>query len=1066
MHKAPDRPPAHAASPSPAASTVSDETRRFFRRCDWIAAAVAAAVSLAVYIYTLAPTVTLQDSGEFITASYNLGVPHPPGYPLWTILTWLFTKIPISNIAWRVNLFSAVIGAITNGLVALLISRSGASFLEALKQFTEPLAPRTRDLICQAAGVSGGLILAFSDVMWSQAVIAEVYTLNAFFLVILMLMMFIWIHKPKDLRYLYWAMFWFGMGLTNHHTLIVIFFTFAVMVFLANRSFFLNFLISNMIIGGSIVAELAFLSNDEQLHTIAIRLTNVFAILICLMTIAEAIYLRRIDWKPKQLLWKGGVFLALCIWLNAGTDLEFDVRIAIMFALLAAFVLFCQPTVWKPIFMLVVAMWIALSFYFYMPLSSATNPPMNWGYCRVKEGIYHHITRGQYEAGLAEQIKRYIGPFVMVKPPPPPPQTGTPRSIRKFYGQVNTYFENLSDNFTLILSLLALFVFFYFRDLSQKDRWWIIYQLSLFVFLVPFLIYLLNPEFDKQTQQIQKVFYILSHALYAVWIGYGIMFLMSILAQQKPGDPRLVYAGYAVALLLPLGPVLRNWKDCDQRGHEFGYYFGHDMFLANPKLKAHYPEMDRDAVLYGGTDPGRFVPTFMILVESLAPSRAKYKLDPTFDRSDVYIITQNALADNTYMNYIRDHYALERPDINNPATLTNRSGWQQWVFQFGWNHLGRHRTYPTQPIWIPNQRKVEEGFTQYVNEIRARGTQAGEHVRIEGGKVQIQGVQGVMAINGIISKMIFDANKEKHSFYVEESYVIPWMYPHLEPFAVIMKINKEPLPRLTPDKVTRDRQFWDEYVAMLQADPRFARDTDAQKSFSKLRTAVAGLYTWRGANGQPELNAEAEYAFQQALTLCPDSPETNFRYVELLSRLERYDDAIDVLEKFRKLDPYNAQILKVKENVAQLKRVTEEQSQWEERYKLDPTNLEVCLRLVQVYVQRGRADKLDQVVNNLVQLPAVNSNHLIQIAQLYAQQQRVDRVAVVLEALTRRAPDMVAAWYDLTVVNLVLNRQDAAWNALEQAVKRGGEAVKNQAKQDQRLTPLREHPRYKTIIGE
>src|SRR6185295_13666881 len=151
-----------------------------------------------------------------------------------------------------------------------------------------------------------------------------------------------------------------------------------------------------------------------------------------------------------------------------------------------------------------------------------------------------------------------------------------------------------------------------------------------------------------------------------------------------------------------------NWNDCEQRGHLFGYYFGHDMFETHPKLKPLYPSMDTNAVLYGGTDPGRFVPTYMIFCESRTPSKYKHPLDPKFDRSDVHIITQSALAVDTYMNYIRDHYSNERSSIKDSGTLASRSPWQRSMFRFGWNWLGRDTTYPKEPIWIPNKRKVEE----------------------------------------------------------------------------------------------------------------------------------------------------------------------------------------------------------------------------------------------------------------------------------------------------------------------------------------------------------------------
>ena len=130
--------------------------------------------------------------------------------------------------------------------------------------------------------------------------------------------------------------------------------------------------------------------------------------------------------------------------------------------------------------------------------------------------------------------------------------------------------------------------------------------------------------------------------------------------------------------ILPAHSILSHWSDNEQRGHLFGYWFGHDMFTPpfvgpdgkltyDPKLreallkdpeksKLVYPEMARETVLYGGTDPGRFCPTYMIFCESFIPPACKKDTDPNFDRRDVYLITQNALADGTYLDYIRAHY--------------------------------------------------------------------------------------------------------------------------------------------------------------------------------------------------------------------------------------------------------------------------------------------------------------------------------------------------------------------------------------------------------------------------
>src|SRR5579862_6322104 len=153
----------------------------FFGARDKMAFLTASAVAFAVYLCTLAPSVTLDYSGELLTVARTFGVPHPPGYAAWTILAWLWQRIiPFGNIAWRVNLMSACFGALAIGLTALLISKSGRG-LASRSGFLERIGDeRVIDVVVFAGSVSAALMLAFSPVMWSQSVITEVYTLNAF----------------------------------------------------------------------------------------------------------------------------------------------------------------------------------------------------------------------------------------------------------------------------------------------------------------------------------------------------------------------------------------------------------------------------------------------------------------------------------------------------------------------------------------------------------------------------------------------------------------------------------------------------------------------------------------------------------------------------------------------------------------------------------------------------------------------------------------------------------------------------------------------------------------------
>src|SRR5882762_1362082 len=111
-----------------------------FRRIDWLTMLLTFVAMWVVYYLTLAPEVTLEDSGELVTGSYYAGIPHPPGYPVWTIYSWLWTAlIPVGNIAWRVALAEATAGAISCGLLALMVSRGSSLFIRGI----EPLKAMT-----------------------------------------------------------------------------------------------------------------------------------------------------------------------------------------------------------------------------------------------------------------------------------------------------------------------------------------------------------------------------------------------------------------------------------------------------------------------------------------------------------------------------------------------------------------------------------------------------------------------------------------------------------------------------------------------------------------------------------------------------------------------------------------------------------------------------------------------------------------------------------------------------------------------------------------------------------
>jgi hypothetical protein len=105
------------------------------------------------------------DGGELAAAAYTLGIPHPPGYPTYTLIAHLFTRLPLGEVAVRTNLFSALCAAGASALLTWTLARSQGRW---------------------APAVGAGLALAFSPLLWSQATVTEVYALNGLFAALLL----------------------------------------------------------------------------------------------------------------------------------------------------------------------------------------------------------------------------------------------------------------------------------------------------------------------------------------------------------------------------------------------------------------------------------------------------------------------------------------------------------------------------------------------------------------------------------------------------------------------------------------------------------------------------------------------------------------------------------------------------------------------------------------------------------------------------------------------------------------------------------------------------------------
>ena len=192
-----------------------------FRKIDWLALIITFAVIWTVYFLTLAPEQTLEDSGELCTGSFYAGIPHPPGYPFWAIYSWLWTKLLlVGNVAWRVEVGEATAAALACGLVAFMVSRGSSMLMEGIEELRN-ITGKWENIICLVSGTVAGLLLGLGGVMWSESVaINRISPFGVPWLMIVLLCLLRWIYAPHQRGYLYCAMFFFGICLTIHQTLL------------------------------------------------------------------------------------------------------------------------------------------------------------------------------------------------------------------------------------------------------------------------------------------------------------------------------------------------------------------------------------------------------------------------------------------------------------------------------------------------------------------------------------------------------------------------------------------------------------------------------------------------------------------------------------------------------------------------------------------------------------------------------------------------------------------------------------------------------------------------------
>ncbi|MEI8294320.1 MAG: DUF2723 domain-containing protein [bacterium] len=936
------------------------ETRRVDRiwlRSDLLVGALAALVAGGVYFWTAAPNVTLLDSGEFLVAAQHLGVPHPTGYPLWTMLAWVFQLLPFGNAAWEINLFSGFCGALAVGLHAMLFCSSTRWILGAA-------AERWRGWIMRVS-LTVAWLFAFSASMWSQAVIAEVYTLHALLIGLYLTSLYAWLRRPESLGLLMLPFFLLALSFSNHQLSVALAPLPFLVVLLVRRAVFWDLVVASAMTVLLVYLGFALLSAEALVLKTAVRF------FYCVMT--------------------GFVMLVLL----RRTRIE-----------------------WRLVAYLPFVVALGLLPYAYMPLASSTNPPMNWAYTRTPEGFFFSFNRSQYGGSLSQQSLRSLGNLMGTAPDQSPGSEGAVGGLSghsrglpgQFQEWVGFFWLQLGRSFTplgVVAYFAALLVVLRMKDLAAR-AW--IYTLEIAFVLAA----ILQPVADgAQTDAggwwLQMPYHTYTNFIFALLVGLGFLAGGIWLFVRAP---RWAWLGWGL-LALPLWPLFINHDSCTQRGRWFGWEFGYDM------LK----DLPFGSVVLGGTDPGRFVPTYMILGESTqAPG---VKRDPGFDRRDLYIITQNGVGEPLYRKYLADHYGTDRPKPSN--------AFERW--------LGRAEAYPAKALVFPSEQEITDAVSKEMEACTA------------------QEPADSTLPHSVVSRLIWEKNCDAHEFFVEESFPMEWSYDYAEPHGLVYRINREPLKDIAPDVVKRDFEFWNGYIVKLKNDPGYAKDYDAQRSFSKLRASTGNLYRHR------KMEVEAERAYRQALELWPGSGEALNALHTMLGDRGDFDGVLSILKPALDADPNNIGLWQVYFLTEERKKLQTEIATCEGAVAKDPSSAAAVSKLLALYSTTGDTNKVSILLDKAIGRFSKDADFLRTAAQYGEAGDLPEPELAATTALVALEPDIAENHLALARAALRNKKKKEFFEAARLAVQKGGLPIREILSKSPDFEPVRSEAEFQALIG-
>ncbi len=499
---------------------------QFEQKLNRIFAALVFLISTIVYLKTIAPTTSFWDCGEFITCAYTLGVPHPPGAPLYILIGRIFSMIPfVEDIGLRVNIISAIASGLTIMLLYLIIVRM-------IRMFRGNPKNNMDRIILFASGIIGSLFFAFTDTHWFNSVEAEVYAISQFITSAVFWLILVWYEKadsPKSDRYILFIAYCIGMAIGVHLLMILALPAVAMVIYF--RKFEIN--------GRTILLSIA-----------------------AFIAVFVTIYPGTVKWIPNLALKFSGWFFVFII-LAALSIIYYAIKENRRIMALASISFFL--------------ILLGMSLYTVIYIRSNLNPDIDENDPENLKQMVSYLNREQYgdwsyidrRAPLWEyQIKkmylRYFGwNFI-----------GTGETL----GPDRRIVENFSlrglHGIPFIIGMIGLYYHFR-RDWKHASA-----VMTLFLMTGLAIVLYLNQD-DPQPRERDYV-YTGSFFAFAIWVGIGVYAVLDKVrewTQKSPGMqlPLVIVWMLLLTIALPINTIAFNYESHDRSGNYVAYDYSYNI---------------------------------------------------------------------------------------------------------------------------------------------------------------------------------------------------------------------------------------------------------------------------------------------------------------------------------------------------------------------------------------------------------------------------------------------------------------------------------------------------------